>query len=194
MLISMIFMIINTCMGLSEAISISQKEARHKEAATSFIEKLFMNLPSDAQFALQESEDGNLELYIENPGVYFTALGREQKAALLRLEVVNNSDNTSRLIAHFETAPASSDSDDVTFSNHELINTLGELYWQVYSPTEQDWVNEWQTGRPTIVRLNNDVDGNDTTAPLSATFWAPPRPDPSRISGGNQNGGRSNRR
>lgn len=191
LLIGVIFLIINTCMGLSDAIATTQREARYKEASTTFIQNLFMGLPSDSQLALQESEAGNLEVYIENPGVYFTANGKEMKAELLRLEVINNSNNTSILAAHFESAPQSDDEDDVITKTHELINTQGELYWQIFSPTENDWVNEWTSGRPTIVRLNNDLDGRDSTSPLSATFWAPPRTDPQANNNNNRGGNRS---
>ena len=175
MLISVVFLIVNTCLGLSTTLSQVQRTSRRAATAEVQLENLFNRLPSTAQLSITENDDGALSLSIENPGIYFPLNGIEQRAAIARFDLIETSDEINTLVLTCETESSDDSGEDVLSYSINLINTPGQLSWEVYSQSTNEWTTEWTGERPTIIRLHHDEDNSENTPSILTNFWIPPR-------------------
>lgn len=181
LLIGSVFTITNASAMLSQSVVINQTQHRHKVALESYLERIFINLPYDAQITLTEEDSAPQTLTIQNPGTFFPSLQNDYFATLFAVTTTKNDQDLIDVTASWQSLTTEDTEETTTEIATEyqqsitLISNLTSLQWEIYSTTDDTWYTTWSVdqGQPTHVRLTYSHLSNEVIETI--TFWIPPR-------------------
>lgn len=155
-IISVIFAITHSSIGLSQTIISVQAQSRQQAALREYLQEVLTNIPSGARVSLSENDFQSMTLMIENPNSEFPANGRQQVAKQLWLSGVKDRDGLVsfdlEMSNQFEGETSTS---APAYYRAELINKLAYIRWDFYNASRDEWVPEWtpEMGRPTQIKF-----------------------------------------
>lgn len=181
LLIGSVFTITNASAMLSQSVVVNQTQHRHKVAFESYLERIFINLPYDAQITLTEEDSALQNLTIQNPSTFFPSLQNDYFATLFAVTATKNSEDLIDATASWQSLITEDTEETTTEISTEyqqsitLISNLTSLQWEIYSATDDTWYTAWTVdqGQPTHVRLTYSHLSNEDLETI--TFWIPPR-------------------
>ena len=174
-----VMVITSSSLTLTKTIVDVQRESTHQAAFDEYLNRLFLDLPTDAKILLEVNNDGNLTLEIENPGTEFPAGTQQQLAETLWLSESRDRNGLTSLKLETSTAKEgdSNTREPITFSAN-LLTSLSSLRWELFHKPRNEWSPEWThaMGRPTHVRFFYTLPGYSEEH--SQLFWVPARRNP----------------
>ncbi|MGJ8671564.1 prepilin-type N-terminal cleavage/methylation domain-containing protein [Rubritalea sp.] len=190
-IMSVIFAITHSSIGLSQTIIAVQAQSREQAALRNFLREVLTNIPSEARITLAENDFQLMSLMIENPNTEFPANGRQQVAKQLWLSGGKDRDGLISLIVEMsnQLEGETSSIEPVNFQA-ELIGQLANIRWDFYNPARDEWSPEWtpEMGRPTQVKFFYSFP--DYPEEHMLYFWIPNRTPPIQsANNGNQEQG-----
>lgn len=178
-IMSVIFAITNSSIGLSQSIVDVQAQSRQQAALREYLEEVLKNIPADARVTLEENDAALSTVWIENPKTEFPAKGRQHIAKQLWLSGTKDRDG----LVSFTVEMSNQLEDEVssiTPYNYqaELLGDLANVRWDFYDASRDEWAPEWTPamGRPSQVKFYYSFPGYPEEHMLY--FWIPNRTPP----------------
>ncbi|MFC5050026.1 prepilin-type N-terminal cleavage/methylation domain-containing protein [Rubritalea spongiae] len=185
-IMSVIFAITHSSIGLSQTIIGVQAQSRQQAALRDYLQEVLTNIPSEARVTLFENDFQLMTLMIENPNTEFPSNGRQQVAKQLWLSGAKDRDGLVSLVLEisnqFEDEASTT---EPSYYRAELINQLAYIRWDFYNPSRDEWSPEWtpEMGRPTQIKFYYSFP--DYPEEHMLYFWIPNRTPPAQQTGNN---------
>ena len=158
-----VMVITSSSLTLTKTIVDVQRESTHQAAFDEYLNRLFLDLPTDAKILLEVNNDGNLTLEIENPGTEFPAGTQQQLAETLWLSESRDRNGLTSLKLETSTAKEgdSNTREPITFSAN-LLTSLSSLRWELFHKPATNGVRNGPTPWAVLPML-------DSSTPCPAT-------------------------
>ncbi len=177
LLVSVIFSIMSSSIGLSSIVIQEQENTRTLAAQSAYLKEVLESIPSQAKVALEENEHQLQKLTIHYPSTTFPSGGQLHFAEQLILEVLPQSEGKVQLHLLLSNQDPEFAEVDSLKNPKELkiiiFDNYNHLEWRVYSTLDQEWLTEWdlQSQKPNQIQLHQKLYLYE--ASTFQHFWVP---------------------